>query len=120
MGGSQCWSSPCTGVTMNDDIKTRFNVGDFIVWSEKQVVEVTEVVERGLVAWLVYPARSHQHLIEWDNLEKNYRLLKPEDQVIGGYIRNSYFKIPKCYEGFWPTRYDQAAMNKVKIKVDGD
>lgn len=95
----------------------KFKVGDFIVSKGMQVVEITALVERGVVAWLVYPARSHQHLIEWDHLNKNYRPLLPNERVLGGYVRSQYYK-----DSFWnePTRYDQIAMQKVKTIIDGD
>jgi hypothetical protein len=110
---------------MPEDIKTKYKVGDFIVGIKHgQVNEVTSIEERGLVVWLIYPARSHQHLLEWDYLEANYQPLPPNADIQGGYIKgygyNDGHSSRKAIFKDGPTMYDKRTMDKVRIKVDGD
>jgi len=116
---------PCPVCQKQEDIKTKYKVGDFIVGTKHgQVNEVISIEERGIVAWLVYPQRSHQHLIEWDWLRDNYQPLPPNADIQGGYIKGYGYNDGKsCRKSNFPdgpTMYDKMVMNKVRMKVDGD
>lgn len=110
---------------MSEDIKTKYKVGDFIVGIKHgQVQEVVSIEERGIVTWLIYPQRSHQHLLEWDFLQANYQPLPPNADIQGGYVKgygyNDGHSSRKTIFTDGPTAYDKKVMERVRIKVDGD